>query len=363
MIQSPLPIIKKIDVQAVRLPMETPHRTASGVVSESPLVLTELHTDQGVIGRSIVFTYTPIALEPVAKLVKNMWPLLDQQPLAPAALEQQLSSRFRLLGTQGLIGMALAAIDMALWDAHAKMHQSNLVQLLGGTHKAIPVYGGIGYEGKEGAANTAARLAEQGFRGVKAKIGYPSVDEDLAVIHAIRQAVGPELAIMVDYNQCLSPREAIERIKSLNDAGLTWIEEPTLAHDYRGHAEITSNSMTAIQCGENLWNTQDLQHAIDTKASHYIMLDVMKVGGVSGWLRGAAMAESQKLLVSSHLWPEISAQLLCLTPTAHWLEYCDWWNPLLIEPLQLNAGTTVIGNSLGCGMDWDKAVAERYAIG
>lgn len=287
---------------------------------------------------------------------------MEQQILAPSALEKQLSSQFRLLGTQGLIGIALSAIDMALWDAHAKIHHSNLVHLLGGKEKAIPAYGAIGYEGEQGSANTAANWAKRGFKGVKAKIGYSDVTEDLRVIAAIRQAVGPDVNVMVDYNQSLSPIEAIERIKRLNDAGLTWIEEPTLAHDYAGHSTIRERSSVPIQCGQNWWNSQDLQHAINTRASDFIMLDVMKIGGVSGWLRAAAITESHKIPISSHLWPEISAQLLCLTPTAHWLEYCDWWNPLLKEPLQIEDGATKIGSSIGSGMDWDESVAERYLI-
>lgn len=356
------PTITGLSVSAVRLPMREPHRTASGVVSESPLVLTELHTDIGIIGRSIVFTYTPIALKPLADLISNMAVLLENQALAPTELEAQLSRRFRMLGTQGLVGMALAAIDMALWDAHTRLHQTNLVQLLGGQAKPVPVYGAIGYDGEVGSATSADMWAKRGFKGVKAKIGYPDVAEDLRVIRAIRQAVGPDIAIMVDYNQCLSPIEALLRVKHLNDAGLTWIEEPTLAHDYTGHAAISAHSNTPIQSGENWWHTQDLKHALDHNASDFVMLDVMKIGGVSGWLRGAAMAASKNIPVSSHLWPEISHQLLSVTPTAHWLEYCDWWNPLLTEPLHVENGYSTLSTRIGSGMDWRDDIAELYRI-
>lgn len=356
------PRITGLSVIPVRLPMDEPHRTASGVLAESPLVLTEIHTDAGVTGRSVLFTYTPIALKSVAELVISMAPLLEDQPLEPAQLEQQLNSRFRLLGTQGLVGMALAGIDMALWDAHARLHNTNLVKLLGGCETSVPAYGAIGYDGETGSAKTAEKLAKEGFTGVKAKIGYPTVAEDLSVIHAIRAAIGADLDLMVDYNQCLSPIAAIERIRHLNDAGLTWIEEPTLAHDYKGHAQVREQSQAPIQSGENWWNILDLQHAFDNGASDFIMLDVMKIGGVTGWIRGASMAASRNIPVSSHLWSEISAQLLCLTPTAHWLEYCDWWNPLLKKPLVLENGMTQLDGVTGCGMDWKDDVAEKYRI-
>src|SRR5262245_48781218 len=308
--------LRELRVRGVSVPIEPSHRTASGTLSESPLVLTDAITDAGVVGHSIVFTYTSAALKPTAELIRNFASLVEGDPVAPAEIEQKLARRFRLLGTQGLVGIALAAIDMALWDALARSHDTSLVRLLGGIGKPIPAYGAVGYDGEAGSAKVAEAWAKRGFKGVKAKIGYPSVQEDVTVIRAMRQAVGSELAIMVDYNQCLTPTEAVERLRRLDDEGLTWVEEPTLAHDYAGHALIAREAKTPIQSGENWWGTLDLRHAIDAGASDYVMPDVMKIGGVTGWLRAAALTQARGLQVSSHLWPEISAQLLCLTPTA-----------------------------------------------
>jgi mandelate racemase len=299
------------------------------VVAESPLVLTDVLTDSGITGHSMVFTYTPAALTPTAELIRNLEPLVQGQSLAPAEIEQKLARRFRMLGTQGLVGIALAAVDMALWDALARVHELSLARLLGGVEKPVRCYGGVGFDGAEGCARAAERLAAQGFTAIKAKIGYPSVQEDAAVVRAMRKVVGPDVSLMVDYNQCLSPAEAVERLRVLDAEGLAWVEEPTLAHDYAGHAHIAREAQTPIQCGENWWGTLDLQHALEAGASDYVMPDVMKIGGVTGWLRAAALAHARGIPVSSHLWPELSARLLCCTPTAHWLEYTDWWNPIL----------------------------------
>ena len=362
MLNDSSPIIKELKVRAARVPMKEPHLTASGSVSESPLVLTDIITDSGVIGRSIVFTYTPAALKPTADLIKNLEPLILGQALAPAQIEQDLRKRFRLLGTQGLVSMALAAIDMALWDALARTHAISLVRLLGGIEKPLQAYGGIGYDGVVGSANSAQRWAKLGFRGVKAKIGYPTVHEDIAVIRAIRKAAGEEMAIMVDYNQCLSPAEAVQRLRYLDDERCTWVEEPTLAHDYEGHAMVARAAKTPIQTGENWWGILDMQHAIAAGASDYVMPDVMKIGGVTGWQRAAALAATHGLQVSSHLWPEISARLLCCTPTAQWLEYADWWNPILREPLIIKDGQAQIENKPGSGVEWDEDAVERFAV-
>ncbi len=357
-----LPKIQNLTVRAVRVPMTEPHRTASGIITESPLVLTDVTADDGTVGRSVVFTYTTAALEPTARLIQNLEPLIKGDALAPLEIEQKLAKRFRLLGPQGLVGIAMAAIDMALWDAMARLHSVSLVSLLGGVATDVPVYAGIGYDGVDGCAAQAERWAARGIRGVKAKIGYPTVQEDVAVIRAMRKAAGDGMTIMVDYNQCLTPAEAVERLRVLDDEGLAWVEEPTLAHDYAGHAMIAREARTPIQCGENWWGVQDLQHALDAGASDNVMLDVMKIGGVTGWMRAAALAHAKGVRVSSHLWPEISAQLLCCTPTAHWLEYADWWNPIMANPLQITNGAAVVSDAAGSGVSWNGDAVRRFAI-
>ncbi|OWK35466.1 mandelate racemase [Fimbriiglobus ruber] len=354
--------VQEVRVRSVRVPMTEPHKTAGGIVAESPLILTDVVTDSGTIGHSLLFTYTPAALKPTAELIRNIEPLIKGEPLAPAEIEQKLTKKFRLLGTQGLVGMALAAIDMAMWDALARIHDLPLVRLLGGSVKPIRCYGPVGFDGEEGSARAAERAVSRGFRGVKAKIGYATVKEDVNVVRAMRKAVGPDVAIMVDYNQCLTPAEAIARLRVLDDEGLVWVEEPTLAHDYAGHARVSREARTPIQCGENWWGILDMRHAIEAGASDLVMPDVMKIGGVTGWLRAATLAQANNLQVSSHLWPEISARLLCCTPTAHWLEYADWWNPILAEPLRVVDGIAIVEDAPGSGVEWDEAAVQRFVV-
>ncbi len=355
------PAIEALHVHPVLVPMAEPHRTASGVIEASPLVLVDAVLADGTVGHAIVFTYTPAALEPTATLVRNLEPLVRGEALAPAALADRLAARFRLLGTQGLVGMALAGLDMALWDALARLHGISLVALLGGTPRAVRPYGAVGYDGIEGSARSAARWAERGFTGIKAKIGYPDVAEDVAVVRAMRQAAGEGVAIMVDYNQSLSPVEAEARLRVLDDEGLTWVEEPTLATDHAGHAAVARAARTPIQCGENWWGVADMRHALAAGASDLVMPDVMKIGGVTGWQHAAALAAAHALPMSNHLWPELSARLLCCTPTAHWLEYSDWWNPVLAEPLRVVDGLAVIDDKPGSGLTWDAAAVARFA--
>jgi len=354
--------IRALRVRAVKVPMVEPHRTASGTIVESPLVLTDVLTDQGVVGHSYVFCYAELALKPTALLVKSLEPLIVGQAVAPLAIERLLAARFRLLGPQGLTGIAMAAIDMALWDALARAQNLPLVQLLGATPKAIPAYGATGYDGAEGSARVSAQWAERGFKGVKAKIGYPGVREDIEVVRAMRRVVGDDVSLMVDYNQSLAPTDAIVRAQRLDDEGLTWIEEPTLADDFDGHARIACEARTPIQCGENWWGTHDMRKAIAAGAADYMMPDVMKIGGVTGWLRAAALAEAHGIRMSNHLFVEVSTHLLCATPTAHWLEYAEWFNPVIAEPLSIKDGCATPNDRPGSGIEWNETAVKRYLV-
>lgn len=354
--------IDHLRVRAVRVPMAQPHRTASGVIQESPLVLVDLATDQGVVGHSYVFCYAVLALKPTALLVESLGQMISGMPLEPNAIRQWLAQRFRLLGPQGLTGIAMAAIDMAVWDALARAQGLPLARLLGGAPRPMAAYGAVGFDGEQGSARVAAEWVERGFRGVKAKIGYPTAAQDAAVVRAIRQAVGDEVAVMVDYNQSLSPTDAIERGRRLEEFGLAWIEEPTLAHDFAGHARVARELATPIQCGENWWGPLDMRHAIAAGACDLVMPDVMKIGGVSGWLEAAAMAATHGIRLSNHLFVEVSTQLLCATPTAHWLEYADWFNPIVARPLDIVDGNAIPDERPGSGIEWNEPAVARYLV-
>jgi len=354
--------IKSLRVSTVAVPLPEPHRTASGVLVESPLVLVRVETAEGYIGDGIVFTYTRNALKPTADFLVSLEEIVVGRPLDPRAVDTALRARFRLLGTEGLVGMALAGLDMALWDALFRGRGQSLVRYFNGQYRPIPVYGGVGFEGVEGSAYAAEQWARLGFTGVKAKIGYPTIDDDLAVVRAMRSAVGPEVAIMVDYNQSLSVTDALERLKALEGEGLAWIEEPVPAHDFSGQATVSRGIRTPIQSGENWWGVQELRTTLDAGASDYVMPDVMKIGGVTGWLGALRLGQRHGVRMSSHLWPEISAQLLAITPTAHWLEYADWWNPVLEAPLTVSDGYADCRSASGTGVRFDDQAIERYRV-
>jgi mandelate racemase len=356
------PRVRSLRAIPVIVPLARPHPTAGGVVESAPLVLLDLETDQELVGRSYVFCYTPIALRPIADLIEALQPLIQGSPVAPLALAQKLQGRFRLIGPQGFTGIAMAAIDMAGWDVLAKFAGLSLTKLLGGEEKPIPAYYSLGMAGPEGAAREAAESIELGFRCVKFKVGYPHVEQDQAVVQAARNAAGKSLQVMVDYNQSLSVSEAIGRIQLLEEEMLVWVEEPTRADDFAGHARIATECRTPIQLGENLWGPHDLTKSLSAGASDFVMLDVMKIGGITGWLRAISQTEAAGLPVSSHLFPELSAQLLAISPQVHWLEYQDWFAPILERPLEVKDGFAIPQAEAGCGIAWNNDAVEHYRL-
>ncbi len=357
--------IHGLRARPVNVPLARPLTTASGKIESAPLVLIDLRTNEGVTGTSYVFCYSPIAHGPVAQVVTGLEPLLVGESVAPVALEAKLQRRFlRLIGPQGLVGMAIAGVDMAAWDALARAAGLPLVRLLGGAAARVPAYCSLRSMAAQDAAREAAEAREAGFRAVKVKVGHPSVREDLEVVRAIRDAAG-DVTVMVDYNQCLSVPEAVARGRALDAAGLGWIEEPVLADDHAGHAAVARQVDTPIQTGENWWGPRDTAKNLAAGASDYIMLDVMKIGGVTGWLRAAALAETAGVPISSHLFPEISAHLLAVTPNRHWLECyapVDLASPVLQTPLVVERGHAIVPSGPGIGLEWNEDAVSRYLV-
>lgn len=352
--------VDRVVARSVNVPLEYPVRTSVGVVATSPLVLIDLHLDNGTVGHAYVFTYTPLALESMRSLVQSLGDELVGQPLAPVEFDTLFARRLRLLGRTGLVTMACAGLDMAAWDALAKLHELPLAALLGGRVKPVPAYDSHSMDGEEIGLLRAGRAMEAGFRAIKIKIGYRDLAEDCRIVELIRRRIGDDIALMVDYNQSLSVPEAMHRIRALQPYGLAWVEEPTLQEDYAGHARIRAAAAMPVQMGENWCGVGEMQRALDANACDLVMPDVMKIGGVTGWLKAAALAELRGLPMSSHIFQEISAHLLAVTPTAHWLERMGLADRILREPLRFENGSAILSEAPGTGVSWNEPEVARY---
>jgi mandelate racemase len=171
------------------------------------------------------------------------------------------------------------------------------------------------------------------------------------------------VTLMGDFNQALSVNEAVLRGRLLDDeGGLLWIEEPTRADDFAGNGRIADALDTPVQIGANFMGPEQMVQALNAGACDYVMPDAQRIGGVTGWMRAAALAQGAGIEMSSHLFPEISVHLLGVTPTAHWLEYVDWAAPILAEPLSAKDGFVAIPDVPGSGIRWNENAVAKYAI-
>jgi mandelate racemase len=351
--------IKDITARAVVAPLKRPVRTAVGTIPSAPLVLIDVLTEQGSAGRSYIFAYTIAALVPLTRLVREIGEELKGKSIAPVVRMREFDRRFRLVGWQGLIGMAVSGLDMAFWDAVARTLDQPLAALLGGAPTALPAYDSYGMIDPKADEKTVLASIESGFRGIKIKLGEGDLETDVKTMRAVRAMIGPAVSLMVDYNQSLDPAEACRRVARLAEFDPCWVEEPVKAEDLEGHARVRAASSVPVQTGENWWFPRDMAKAIAAGAADFAMLDVMKIGGVTGWISAMGQAEAASLPISSHIFVEASAHLLTITPTAHWLEYLDIAGAILTEPQRAIKGT-VTAKGPGLGLEWDESAVARF---
>ncbi len=338
--------------------------TSRGVITKAPLILIDLETEEGVTGRSYLWCYFPAAIPAIAKILEEVARVVRGERLAPAELWSKLAERFALIGVQGIVRMAMAGFDVAAWDALAIAAGWPLATLIGSKPKRIPAYNscGLGLMAPQRVADEAEKLLAGGFRAVKLRLGYPTLEDDLAALHAVKKRLGSEIAVMVDYNQALSLAQALERGRALDQEGIYWLEEPIRHDDYAGNATLARELKTPIQIGENFSESAAMAVALAAGAADYVMPDLERIGGVTGWLRAAALAATHRVEMSSHRFPEVSAHLLAATPTAHFLEYVDWADKILAEPLEIVDGFAVVPQRPGNGLIWDAKAVEKYRI-
>lgn len=356
--------IRSLRVVSVEVPMVRPLGTSAATVNAAPFLLIDLETDQGVTGRSYLFCYVPAAAPAIASILKEALAVVEGDRVAPAEIWAKLARRFTLIGVQGIVRMALAGLDMACWDALSVAAGLPLATILGGTPKSVSAYNsnGLGLMPPEAAADEAEALLAGGFRGVKLRLGHQGMEADIAAARAVRRRLPDEIALMVDFNQALAPAEAIRRGRALDNEGVYWIEEPIPHDDYPGCANVAREVATPVQIGENFSGPRQMAAALAVGACDYVMPDVERIGGVSGWVRAAGLAAAADVQISSHLFPEISAHLLSVSPTCHWLEYVDWANPILAEPLRIEDGKAITPDRPGNGLRWDEKAVEHYRI-
>jgi mandelate racemase len=364
-VNAPALTLRAIRGVAVEVPMRHVLGTSRAAVRAAPLMLIDVQTEEGVTGRAYLFCYLPAAAAGIASLLADIERRAKGRRLVPVELWADLAKGYTLIGVQGIVRMAMAGFDVACWDALAQALGVPLATLLGAAPRRVRAYNsnGLGLMQDLGKlAGEAEELLAGGFGAVKLRLGYPTLEGDLAAVRAVRERIGAGIALMVDYNQALDVTEALERGRMLDAEGVAWLEEPIRHDDYRGAARLARELATPVQIGENFSTVHAMDEALQAQACDLVMPDLERIGGVTGWMRAAGLAAARGVPMSSHLFPEVSAHLLAATPTAHWLEYVDWAAPVLEQPIEIAGGEAVIPDRPGNGISWDAGAVTRYRM-
>ena len=355
--------LKSIDVRHVAVPLRRPVVSKVGLFADWPLILIDLHTNEGIVGRSYLEPYLKDSARYIEPAIQDLASALAGKPLAPLDAFQSGRRSLNLVGYEGIAMIAVSGMDMAIWDALAKAAGTPLAVLLGGSLGRVPAYNsnGLWLTDVETLAREAeALVAEGGFAALKLRLGRERLADDLAAIREVRRGAGSDVKLMVDFNQGLSLGDALRRCHALDEEGLYWFEEPITYTNLQGYAQLARELKTPLQIGENFYGPRALYDAVCSGACDYVMPDLMRIGGVSGWLRAVPIAAAAGLEVSTHLYPEVSAHLMRVTETAHWLEWQDWADPILKQPFAVVDGFIEIPDRPGVGIEWNEAAVERY---
>jgi mandelate racemase len=357
--------LKSVRARPVVVPLKRPVVSKVGLFRDWPLILIDLYTNEGVVGHSYLEPYLKQSARYIIPVIEDLAEAARGQPVAPFDAYRREVGSLHLIGREGVSLIAVSGLDMAAWDAMAKAAGLPLAAFLGGTVGPVPAYNsnGLWLTPLDTLAKEAAALAaEGGFKGLKLRLGRESLRDDVEAIRAVREGAGADVKLMCDFNQGLSLGDALVRCHALDAQGLYWFEEPTTYDNIPGHAQLARELDTPVQLGENFYGPRMLYQAVLAGAGDYMMPDLMRIGGVSGWLRAAAITGAAGIPMSTHLYPEIAAHLMRVTDTAHWLEWQDWADPILAEPFAVSDGHVMVPERPGNGIAWNEKAVLKLAL-
>jgi L-talarate/galactarate dehydratase len=362
--------ISSIRTAIVNLPADEPLGDApENPNATRPIVTLEIGTDDGVEGIGVTF-YGAAVTKTLKSAVDELGALaIGEDPMRVEAIARKLRDAAGTSGPAGLFTLALSALDIALWDIKAKALGLPLWKLLGGARDRVPTYAsGALMRGLplDQVAASAARLKERGWREAKMQLAVPgetspAIEVERARI--VRESLGPDIKLMCDINQRWRPEEAIDIGKRLEEIGFFWLEDVTVCDDYAGLARVTQALATPVAGGEYVFGITPFRHMLEARSVDIVMIDLLRVGGITQWLKVAGMAEAFNLPVVSHLIPEVHVHLVGAIPNGLTVEYMPWLMRLFEEVPRPEKGELVMPTRPGLGLAFDRAAIDRFRAG
>jgi L-alanine-DL-glutamate epimerase-like enolase superfamily enzyme len=358
--------ITRLRTEVVHLPFTPPIGSRLAELRSTDCVLVFLETDAGLVGEGLVFTINRQRLGVLHEMVRSLEPLvIGLDPELGGSLTARAAAELNFVGHAGVSLMGLAGVENALWDLRGKAAGMNVSRLIGACTTAVPAYNSSGLwytRSIDELQREAADFVAQGWRAMKMRLGRPRMADDVARVRAVRETIGPDIALMTDSNQQLTQAGAIRLGSMLEEFNLAWFEEPLPYRDHAGEAAVAAALTTPVASGETEYAGPGMLEMLQLRSADILMPDLQRMGGATGFLKTAHLAEAFNTPVSSHLFPEMNLALLAAVPNAMFLEYIPWFEPLYRERLELDAqGRAVVPQAPGWGFNFDAAAVRRYA--
>ena len=362
--------ITHVSSQIVRLPAAEPlaDGPAEAGVTYDFVTLT-LGTDSGIEGVGVTF-FGAALIGALKAAVDSLGALtIGMDALRIEAITGKLVAAAGSSGPGGIFTLALSAIDIALWDIKGKALGVSVAKLLGGLRETVPTYASGALMRQFSLATveqSAARLVERGFRQMKMQLalpGHTSPAIEVERTRVIRQAIGADIDLMCDINQRWDVRQAISIGQRIEQYNLFWLEDVVACDDYAGLAKVTNTLATPVAGGEYVYGPVPFRHMMEAGSVDIVMIDALRAGGITGWMKIAAMAQAFNLPVVSHLLPEVHIHMIAALPNALTVEYMPWSCRLFEEVPVPKAGMLTVPDKPGLGLAFDRAVLKRYAAG
>jgi L-alanine-DL-glutamate epimerase-like enolase superfamily enzyme len=361
--------ISSVDAFAIRYPLREPIRDATHDLEMYELAVVRITTDDGLVGHGFT-SATHGGAEIIVALINTMLRpvLVGGDSFHVRGLWDEMFWRTQIVGRGGVARLGMGAVDIALWDLNARALDVPLWKLLGGTGvDRFPLYntdaGWLSFPQDVMIAKMRVVLAE-GFHGVKMKIGSPDPAADLRRVAAVREAIGPDVPLMVDINTHWDLSTALRWGPELDRFDIGWLEEPMNQHDVKGHAQLQALMRAPLLVGENLTSLTLWRDFMEQRALRLAQPDVTRLGGITRWLDVASLARANGLRVVPACWDsmQVSVHLAAATPEVHLMEHLDWTLEVFEERLRIENGWIFVPEGPGVGCTVRAEVVERYRV-
>ena len=356
--------ISTLSTQIVNLPFEKRITTAIHTMESVGCVLLTIETDEGVKGQSYLFTLNAHRIKVFNQvLIDFSHHIIGKNPQFVEAIWQDIWHKIDLEGRSQIAISALSTIDTALWDINGKVAKLPLHRLFGAFHSKIKTYASGGLwlsQSIDSLLLQASEFIDQGFRSMKVRVGSEDYLNDVERVKELRKAIGPDIELMADLNQGLSPKEAIRLGGKLEEYDLLWLEEPVASSDRKGHAEVKENLNIPIASGENEYTRFGIREMIEANACDVLMPDLQRIGGISEMRKVAHLAETYNLPISTHIFTEQSISVAASLKNCISVEHMPWFSGLFNEKIDIVNGYIEVPERHGIGFTFDDAYIKKF---